>query len=123
MPTPHAKCSNSSMPWKTATTSRTSTPISTSPTTSSLTWVDPRIALDRGVGFERLFVFRGGAVRVLGVDPGLTRCGLGVVDGGPGRAVSCVAVHVVQTPPDAVLGVRLIAVAGVVEAWIAEHRP
>ena len=60
---------------------------------------------------------------MLGVDPGLTRCGLGVVDGGPGRAVSCVAVHVVQTPPDAVLGVRLIAVAGVVEAWIAEHRP
>ncbi|MGH3598846.1 MAG: crossover junction endodeoxyribonuclease RuvC, partial [Pseudonocardiaceae bacterium] len=27
-------------------------------------------------------------MRVLGVDPGLTRCGLGVVDGGVGRAVS-----------------------------------
>ena len=24
-------------------------------------------------------------MRVLGVDPGLTRCGIGVVEGGPGR--------------------------------------
>ena len=40
-------------------------------------------------------------VRVLGVDPGLTRCGLGVVDGGKGRAVRCVAVGVVRTPADA----------------------
>ncbi|HJT03915.1 MAG TPA: crossover junction endodeoxyribonuclease RuvC, partial [Pseudonocardiaceae bacterium] len=58
-------------------------------------------------------------MRVLGVDPGLTRCGLGVVDGGPGRAVTCVAVDVVQTPPDVALGARLIAVADVVECWIA----
>ena len=27
-------------------------------------------------------------MRVLGVDPGLTRCGLGVVDGTPGRLLS-----------------------------------
>jgi crossover junction endodeoxyribonuclease RuvC len=60
---------------------------------------------------------------VLGVDPGLTRCGLGVVDGGPGRAVSCVAVDVVRTSPEADLGARLIAVADVVERWVAEHRP
>ncbi|MGH3926371.1 MAG: crossover junction endodeoxyribonuclease RuvC, partial [Pseudonocardiaceae bacterium] len=39
-------------------------------------------------------------MRVLGVDPGLTRCGLGVVDGCGGRAVSCVAVDVVRTPPE-----------------------
>jgi crossover junction endodeoxyribonuclease RuvC len=62
-------------------------------------------------------------VRVLGVDPGLTRCGLGVVDGGPGRAVSCVAVDVVRTSPEADLGARLIVVADVVERWVAEHRP
>ena len=60
---------------------------------------------------------------MLGVDPGLTRCGLGVVDGGPGRSVTCVAVDVVQTPPDVDLGARLIAVASVVERWIAEHCP
>jgi crossover junction endodeoxyribonuclease RuvC len=62
-------------------------------------------------------------VRVLGVDPGLTRCGLGVVDGGTGRSVSCVAVDVVQTLPEADLGARLIAVADVVERWLAVHRP
>jgi crossover junction endodeoxyribonuclease RuvC len=63
------------------------------------------------------------AVRVLGVDPGLTRCGLGVVDGGVGRAVSCMAVEVVQTPPDVDLGARLIAVADVVKRWVAEYQP
>ena len=62
-------------------------------------------------------------MRVLGVDPGLTRCGLGVVDGGPGRAVSCVAVDVVRTPPEVDLGARLVAVADVVERWVAEHCP
>jgi crossover junction endodeoxyribonuclease RuvC len=62
-------------------------------------------------------------VRVLGVDPGLTRCGLGIVDGGAGRAVSCVAVEVVQTPPHMDLGRRLIEVAETVERWLTEHRP
>ena len=62
-------------------------------------------------------------MRVLGVDPGLTRCGLGVVDGGVGRAVSCVAVDVVRTSPETDLGARLIAVADVVERWVAEHHP
>ncbi|MGH3717342.1 MAG: crossover junction endodeoxyribonuclease RuvC [Pseudonocardiaceae bacterium] len=62
-------------------------------------------------------------MRVLGVDPGLTRCGLGVVDGGSGRAVSCVAVDVVRTSPEMDLGARLVAVADVVERWLTEHRP
>jgi crossover junction endodeoxyribonuclease RuvC len=64
-------------------------------------------------------------VRVLGVDPGLTRCGLGVVDGsaGGGRDVRCVAVDVVRTPADAPLAERLMAVGAEVERWIALHRP
>jgi len=62
-------------------------------------------------------------MRVLGVDPGLTRCGLGVVEGGGGRSVHAVAVDVVRTPPDAAVADRLGAVADAVEAWIAEHRP
>jgi crossover junction endodeoxyribonuclease RuvC len=65
----------------------------------------------------------GGRVRVLGVDPGLTRCGLGVVDGGVGRAVSCVAVEVVRTAPEIDLSARLLAVADVVERWLAEYCP
>ena len=39
-------------------------------------------------------------VRVLGVDPGLTRCGLGVVDGLPGRPPHLVASGVVRTGAD-----------------------
>jgi crossover junction endodeoxyribonuclease RuvC len=62
-------------------------------------------------------------VRVLGVDPGLTRCGLGVVDGGRGRAVACVAVGVARTPPEDELASRLLAVAEVVEQWMDAHRP
>lgn len=62
-------------------------------------------------------------MRVLGVDPGLTRCGLGVVDGGSGRTVRCVAVGVARSPADAPLERRLLAVAAEVEQWIALHRP
>lgn len=62
-------------------------------------------------------------MRVLGVDPGLTRCGLGVVDGAGGRGLACVAVDVVRTPPDAPLAERLLMVGAVVEQWIERHRP
>ena len=43
-------------------------------------------------------------MRVLGIDPGLTRCGLGVVEGSVGRPLRMVAVDVVRTAPDAPLG-------------------
>jgi len=62
-------------------------------------------------------------VRVLGVDPGLTRCGLGVVDGSTGRPLHLVAVDVVRTPPAADIGARLLAIEVAVDAWLAEHRP
>jgi crossover junction endodeoxyribonuclease RuvC len=62
-------------------------------------------------------------VRVLGVDPGLTRCGLGVVDAGGGRQVSCVTYSVVRTPSDAGVERRLLAVADGVQQIIAAHRP
>lgn len=61
-------------------------------------------------------------MRVLGVDPGLTRCGLGVVDGRPGRAV-LVAVGVATTPSTDALGDRLVALERVFEAWLDLHRP
>jgi crossover junction endodeoxyribonuclease RuvC len=65
----------------------------------------------------------GCGMRVLGVDPGLTRCGVGVVDGGRGREASCVAVGVVRTPPESELPHRLMTVADAVEEWIRVHRP
>ncbi len=62
-------------------------------------------------------------MRVLGVDPGLTRCGIGVVDGRAGRRVALVHVGVVTTQPTDALGDRLLAVALGIEAAIAQHRP
>ncbi|MGE3287512.1 MAG: crossover junction endodeoxyribonuclease RuvC [Pseudonocardia sp.] len=62
-------------------------------------------------------------MRVLGVDPGLTRCGLGVVDGGAGRSVACVAVGVVRTSAATPVEQRLLAVGDAVEEWIRTHRP
>ena len=65
----------------------------------------------------------GDRMRVLGIDPGLTRCGLGVVDGVPGRQPLLVAVDVVRTPPDQDIAHRLVAIEAAVEAWITAYRP
>ena len=62
-------------------------------------------------------------MRVLGVDPGLTRCGLGVVEGAPGRPLRMVAVGIVATAPEGDVGTRLHAVEQAVEAWLDRHEP
>jgi crossover junction endodeoxyribonuclease RuvC len=62
-------------------------------------------------------------LRVLGIDPGLTRCGLGVVDGAPGRPPSLVYVGVLRTPPELASSERLRRIADDIEARVAEHRP
>jgi len=62
-------------------------------------------------------------VRVLGVDPGLTRCGIGVVEGDWGRPVSLVDVAVVRTEPGVDLAGRLLAVERGVEQMLDAHRP
>ena len=62
-------------------------------------------------------------MRVLGIDPGLTRCGLGVVEGTPGRPLSLVGVGVVRTPADLPVAQRLVAIEAGIEAWLDRHRP
>jgi crossover junction endodeoxyribonuclease RuvC len=62
-------------------------------------------------------------MRVLGVDPGLTRCGLGVVDSGAGGRLSLVAVGVATTPHTDDVAARLLVLAETFDAWIATHRP
>ncbi|HSZ41195.1 MAG TPA: crossover junction endodeoxyribonuclease RuvC [Trebonia sp.] len=61
--------------------------------------------------------------RVLGVDPGLTRCGLGVVEGVPGRPPRLVAVGVIRTPADDDIAARLLAIEEELERWLTEHKP
>lgn len=61
-------------------------------------------------------------LRVLGVDPGLTRCGLGVVQG-PASRPAAIAAEVVRTARDLPLERRLMALHDAVGDAIARHRP
>lgn len=62
-------------------------------------------------------------MRVLAVDPGLTRCGVAVVDGGVGHRATLVHVGVVRTAVELEVGERLLQVHSAVAALLAEHRP
>lgn len=62
-------------------------------------------------------------LRVMGIDPGLTRCGLSVVQAGKGRAVLPVAVGVVRTPPGDDLAQRLLELSEAVNEWMDEYKP
>ncbi len=62
-------------------------------------------------------------LRVMGIDPGLTRCGVGVVEGSVGRPMNLVHVGVVRTPADLDVARRLLLLSEGIEAAIAEHRP
>jgi crossover junction endodeoxyribonuclease RuvC len=61
-------------------------------------------------------------VTVLGVDPGLTRCGVGVVAGSP-SSMTAVAHDCVRTRADTPLELRLLALHDRVAQLIATHRP
>ncbi|GGR43432.1 crossover junction endodeoxyribonuclease RuvC [Streptomyces roseolus] len=62
-------------------------------------------------------------MRVLGVDPGLTRCGVGVVEGVAGRPLTMLGVGVVRTPSDADIGHRLVGIERGIEEWIDRFQP
>ncbi|MGC4893562.1 crossover junction endodeoxyribonuclease RuvC [Micromonospora sp. DT31] len=62
-------------------------------------------------------------MRVLGVDPGLTRCGVGVVEGQPGRPCALVAYYVVYTDPADDLPLRLLHLDRSLTDLVAEHTP
>ncbi|WP_159796395.1 crossover junction endodeoxyribonuclease RuvC [Puerhibacterium puerhi] len=62
-------------------------------------------------------------MRVLGVDPGLTRCGVGVIDSLSGRRAELVAVGVIRTAPETSPDLRLLHVAERLDAWFDEHVP
>ena len=62
-------------------------------------------------------------MRVLGVDPGLTRCGVGVVEGSVGRPLSLVETGVVRTSSDLPIEQRLCLIEQGLEQWIEATRP
>lgn len=61
-------------------------------------------------------------MRVLGVDPGLSRCGVGVVDG-PARRPTLARAGVIRTPPDTPTAARLALLHAEVTTVIAEAAP
>ena len=62
-------------------------------------------------------------MRVLGVDPGLTRCGVGIVDGAVGSPISLVEVGVILTPVDSPLEQRLLDLDQQLSQWINLWKP
>lgn len=62
-------------------------------------------------------------IRVLGIDPGLTRCGVGIVDVRPDRRAALVEVTVIRTPADLALEKRLLAVGTGIDELLDAHRP
>ena len=62
-------------------------------------------------------------MRILGIDPGLTRCGVGIVDVSPRRTATLVHVGVIRTPPDMPLEQRLQAISVGIAAAIDDFAP
>lgn len=62
-------------------------------------------------------------MRVLGIDPGLTRCGVAIVDGVPGRNVEALHVGVITTDSQAELAARLTILHTELTALIDQFAP
>src|SRR5215510_6856906 len=62
-------------------------------------------------------------MRVLGVDPGLTRCGLGVVEGSMGRPPVLTDATVIRTPSAEDVAARLLALDEEIDRWLLKCRP
>ena len=63
------------------------------------------------------------SLRVLGIDPGLTRCGIGIVDVSANRTASLVHVGVVRSATTDPIEKRLAAIAAGIRSVLREHDP
>jgi len=62
-------------------------------------------------------------MRVLGIDPGLTRCGIGIVEGAVGRPLTMIGVGVILTPADIALEARLLELDRSINEWVSLWSP
>lgn len=60
---------------------------------------------------------------IMGIDPGLTRCGVGVIVQKSLRDLRLQDVGVILTPVDAPLEQRLLLLEQEIEAWVERNRP
>ena len=76
--------------------------------------------MDSDIGFE---VMSQATLRVLGIDPGLTRCGIGVIEGLPGSPLKLISVGVIKTPSDNPLEQRLFQLEEEITNWVSKYQP
>ena len=62
-------------------------------------------------------------MRVMGIDPGLTRCGVGIVSGVPGSPLTLDGVGVIMTATDADLEQRLLNLHVEIARWVQKYSP
>ena len=62
-------------------------------------------------------------MRILGIDPGMTRCGMGVIDAGAARQVTYVDVTVARSTADMAPHRRLEIIADEIDRMMAKHSP
>ena len=62
-------------------------------------------------------------MRVLALDPGLTRCGIAVVEGAPGQPPVMIAVDTLRTPVTAELADRLLELDTHFSTWLDRYQP
>jgi crossover junction endodeoxyribonuclease RuvC len=60
---------------------------------------------------------------IMGIDPGLTRCGVGVISQKSARDLTLIDVGVILTPVDAPLEERLLGLERQIEQWIERTNP
>ena len=62
-------------------------------------------------------------MRVLGIDPGLTRCGIGVVESRGSQILTLVDVGVIRTDADLPLEMRLLQLEVEISGWVQRINP
>ena len=55
---------------------------------------------------------------VLGIDPGLTRCGVGAVSGAPGQILQLIDVGVIRSSAELPVELRLLEISNGLIEWI-----
>ncbi|MFS3129545.1 crossover junction endodeoxyribonuclease RuvC [Nocardioides sp. Bht2] len=59
----------------------------------------------------------------MGIDPGLTRCGIGLVEGSIGRPLTLIDVNVIRTSASEPIATRLVTIERGIDAWLEEYQP
>jgi crossover junction endodeoxyribonuclease RuvC len=62
-------------------------------------------------------------MRVLGIDPGLTRCGIGIVDSVGPQKLEIIEVGIIKTDVEAGLEFRLLELEKEISLWINKYKP